>query len=392
MISLCVAARNEAQRIPRLLRSVQGIVSEVCLLWNCPAEEEDGTAGIVQGWCRQNGVDFRLSQEQEVKGYPDWIYNDLLAMPTQPWTLLLDADEELTEAGRVFAESYQNVQSVDAWWIPRTTIINQYDGQPLVFNESHPRFFRTGTVRYPEGDHGPHQSAKAVGTARVDRANSARPYFIQHRDAREQLRRDKGRGQYPETPLPPYWQSVPGWFDWQAICDLMVEEARPGGHIVEVGCWLGRSTCYLGQKAKESGKNLTVWAVDHFRGSDEAPHKEFFAQGRNLYAECLRNLDGAGLLDTVRVLPIASSTGPSLFNSPHGEEPTLEGVFIDASHDYNNVTSDIGLWRMQVCSGGILAGHDYSSAWPGVVQAVDEAFSDREIDKHTSPGSWLVRL
>jgi hypothetical protein len=383
MISLCVAARNEAQRIPRLLRSVRGVVSHVCLLDNAST---DGTLRVVQDICHELGVPLTAGYEPEAKGYPDHLYNRLLEMPTQPWTLLLDADEELTAEGRRMLMAMPS-NYADAYYLPRATIISR-DGQaPLIFNEHHYRFFKTGTVRYPEGDNGPHQVPLPMDGAVKSRVDAIQPLFIQYRDAREQLRRDKLRGQYPETPLPPYYQSVPGWFDYEAIFDLMVEEARPGGHIVEVGCWLGKSTCYLGQKAKETGKNLTVWAVDHFRGSDEAPHREFFAQGRNLYAECMRNLDGAGLLDTVRVLPVESRQGVAALM-----DIRVESVYLDASHDYNSVWEDILWWKSKIRTGGILAGHDYSSAWPGVMQAVDEANEQREIDKTTSPGSWLVRL
>ena len=53
--------------------------------------------------------------------------------------------------------------------------------------------------------------------------------------------------------------------------------------------------------------------------------------------------------------------------------PPLDFVFIDASHKYEMVKADIEAWYPKVKSGGILGGHDYCTAEPGVMKAVDEA-------------------
>jgi hypothetical protein len=51
-------------------------------------------------------------------------------------------------------------------------------------------------------------------------------------------------------------------------------------------------------------------------------------------------------------------------------------VFIDAAHSYEAVKKDIALWQTKVRAGGWFGGHDYHSAHPGVIRAVDEAFAD----------------
>ncbi len=53
----------------------------------------------------------------------------------------------------------------------------------------------------------------------------------------------------------------------------------------------------------------------------------------------------------------------------------LDFVFIDAKHTYENLYTDIFLWKRKVKKGGIVAGHDYAHpSYPGVKQAVDEHF------------------
>jgi len=47
-------------------------------------------------------------------------------------------------------------------------------------------------------------------------------------------------------------------------------------------------------------------------------------------------------------------------------------VYIDALHEYDDVSRDIGLWFPKVVRGGIIAGHDFNYVLPGVVCAVEE--------------------
>lgn len=68
----------------------------------------------------------------------------------------------------------------------------------------------------------------------------------------------------------------------------------------------------------------------------------------------------------------------------------LDVVYIDAEHEYNAVKSDIAKWLPKVKSGGVICGHDYTTA-PGVFRAVNEKFIRYTI--HTfSDDSWAVEL
>jgi hypothetical protein len=51
---------------------------------------------------------------------------------------------------------------------------------------------------------------------------------------------------------------------------------------------------------------------------------------------------------------------------------SLDYVFIDGNHSYENVKEDIALWKPKVQRNGILLGHDYKMRHPGVVRAVNE--------------------
>jgi len=55
------------------------------------------------------------------------------------------------------------------------------------------------------------------------------------------------------------------------------------------------------------------------------------------------------------------------------EDGSLDFVYIDAAHDWDNVMLDLILWNRKVKAGGVIAGHDYDRGHKkGVVPAVDE--------------------
>lgn len=49
------------------------------------------------------------------------------------------------------------------------------------------------------------------------------------------------------------------------------------------------------------------------------------------------------------------------------EDNSLDFVYIDANHDFQNVTNDIVEWNKKVRKGGIIAGHDYRRTKGGAV-------------------------
>ena len=82
---------------------------------------------------------------------------------------------------------------------------------------------------------------------------------------------------------------------------------------------------------------------------------------------------------------------PSVKGSQRIAEGSLDLVFIDAIHLYEDVLEDIAAWLPKVKPNGILAGDDYSTAFQGVIDAVNETFPDRIRRIHPETGVWYVR-
>ncbi len=69
----------------------------------------------------------------------------------------------------------------------------------------------------------------------------------------------------------------------------------------------------------------------------------------------------------------------------------IDFIYIDASHEYEDVKRDLELWMPLLSDIGIISGHDYDDGHQGVVRAVDEFFCDSTIYKtHEKIASWYV--
>ena len=82
-----------------------------------------------------------------------------------------------------------------------------------------------------------------------------------------------------------------------------------------------------------------------------------------LYKEFLENMKP--IISVINPIRMTSVDASQLY-----ENNSLDFVFIDASHKYNDVKDDIEHWFPKVRKGGMLAGDDLS--WPGVGKAVKE--------------------
>lgn len=159
-------------------------------------------------------------------------------------------------------------------------------------------------------------------------------------------------------------EKVPGWMD-QPDLMWLAEQASKRTRILEVGSWMGRST-----RALADNTLGTIIAVDTWRGSDEEEHKATL-EGKSdswLMDEFRRNMLGVtpGKVTTFRDTSVNAA---AYF---HHMGVTFDMIFLDASHDYDNVRADILAWLPLVERGGIISGHDYSPNWLGVVKAVNE--------------------
>ncbi len=174
------------------------------------------------------------------------------------------------------------------------------------------------------------------------------------------------------------WKDVEGYFSYTNLYDIALKYCPDNSTFVEVGSWMGRSTCYMGEQIKKSPKNIKFYAVDTWEGSEEISHKETIEKLKNenltLFDIFNHHLQLCGVQDQVLPLKTASIEAAKQF-----EDNSLDFVHIDASHDYENVLADIIAWYPKVKPGGFITGDDYVINWGGVIQAVNEYFAGKSV-------------
>jgi len=148
-----------------------------------------------------------------------------------------------------------------------------------------------------------------------------------------------------------------------------------GSRFVEVGNFLGRSLCSLGELVQQSGKRISVVGIDTCRGSGvegwrrKDPYAAAVRRGGGTFAGALhRNVVSCGLADVVSLIVADSVTAARFF-----ADRSIDWVHIDAAHDREHLIADIGAWLPKVRPGGWLSGDDYDAEkWPDVVATINE--------------------
>lgn len=177
------------------------------------------------------------------------------------------------------------------------------------------------------------------------------------------------------------FESIEGWFDFDDIYELALRRSsvlKPA-RFVEIGAYKGRSSCYLAERIAETGKAIDFNVVDTFAGDPDVGE-------RDLWPEFSANLARAGVLGSVETHRCASLDAAFEF-----ADGSLDFVFLDARHTFEDVRRDLAAWWPKLRPGGLFAGHDYVHS-PGVRAAVDAFVAARGL-RHsfrTSRASWLI--
>jgi hypothetical protein len=175
-----------------------------------------------------------------------------------------------------------------------------------------------------------------------------------------------------------FYQSIgEDWFTYPELYSNMVREASDGAKFVEVGSWRGRSASFMGVEIHNSNKKIYFDCVDTWKGSVEHQSDPSIIND-TLYSEFLSNTKS--LSHIIRPIRLSSLEAAKLY-----DDNSLDFVFIDASHEYNDVVDDINAWLPKVKEGGTLAGHDIGNH--DVKKAVDSTLKSYQ----TIDGCWVVK-
>jgi predicted O-methyltransferase YrrM len=157
---------------------------------------------------------------------------------------------------------------------------------------------------------------------------------------------------------------VAGWMT-DAQARRLWERARavaPGGRIVEIGSYHGRSAIVLALGADPS---VEVVAIDPHAGNDRGPQElDGRAQeGERDHRSFVANLEQAGVRGRVRHVRLPSQDATREVDAP------IDLLYIDGAHRYGPARDDIRDWSDLVAEGGTILIHD-SFCSVGVTAAI----------------------
>jgi predicted O-methyltransferase YrrM len=162
-----------------------------------------------------------------------------------------------------------------------------------------------------------------------------------------------------------YWEKIEGSFTFQSFYERMVMRFN-NATFVEIGAWKGQSIMYLAERIKELNKKIKLYTIDTFEGSVEHK-KEDVIVTHMLYDVYLKNIEP--MKDYITTIKGNSQEVHTQF-----KDNSIDFLFLDGSHEFEDVKKDLKLWYPKVKTGGIISGHDYTWVDGRVAMAVNQFF------------------
>ncbi len=175
-----------------------------------------------------------------------------------------------------------------------------------------------------------------------------------------------------------------GSFPERGYLFQLASDLPAGATVIEVGSWMGASTCFIAGGLKGAAK---IYAVDNFQGlstcGEDAAwyNRHFQSMGKASTLEIFQgNFADLGFAERAEPVVSDSLAAAKLLAEPGGEGTkgtkglmgAVDFIFIDGDHSYDACKADILAWSPFVKRGGVIAFHDFGSRADGVTRAIFE--------------------
>ena len=147
------------------------------------------------------------------------------------------------------------------------------------------------------------------------------------------------------------------------ICELINFFVPEGGVGAEIGVHKGHTSKYILEKTKTK----LLLMIDPWKKNFDITRKFYTTHGKpNSDFKRVTKFFNETFPDRAKIIREKSAVVAEDNSTPDD----LDFVFIDANHTYESVMQDLMSWVPKIRSGGLVAGHDWSRRFPGVVKAV----------------------
>jgi predicted O-methyltransferase YrrM len=168
--------------------------------------------------------------------------------------------------------------------------------------------------------------------------------------------------------------------------------------VVEVGSWKGDSALMWASLMKKNNIDGAVLCIDTWLGGiehlnpDVSPEwrlKPYYKNGYpTLYYRFLANVMHMGLQDYIVPFATTSLIG-ARFLGVNNLAPNL--IYIDASHDEDDVYQDVQAYWKILNHGGVLCGDDFRATWYGVICAVNRFAREQQAKLQQVGENWVLQ-
>ena len=186
------------------------------------------------------------------------------------------------------------------------------------------------------------------------------------------------------------WKQIDGFFDFSGPYSGFALDAPDNAHFVEVGSWQGKSVIYLATQLRAMGKRARIDAVDTWDGGQDKVLQLKVAEiggPAALFASFQANVQKAGFEGQINPVRLDSVAAAAQY-----ADNSLDMVYLDGGHSYEQVLADLNAWYPKVKLGGVIGGHDFVFEHPvsraGVVRAVLEFFADKPLEVLPHARTW----
>ncbi len=202
-----------------------------------------------------------------------------------------------------------------------------------------------------------------------------------------------------------YYKLVPGYFDFDNIYIMALNEAQNEDILVEVGSYFGKSACFMLEAINHFNKDVKFYTVDPFIivPNDDAqvhglgtgtPWDEPISQWAERVGEDalwkafnwnVKSCPGFKYLtEIIRMESIKASF--------KFQNDSVKFCFLDDGHSYENMRDEIEVWWPKIKPNGFLGGHDwFSDVNKAVIEFLSKIPSDKRPELLVSKNSWLIR-
>jgi hypothetical protein len=203
-----------------------------------------------------------------------------------------------------------------------------------------------------------------------------------------------GQDIYQAFPYHDYPFDAHGWGGESPAFANLIEELKPN-FIIEVGSWKGASALSMATCLEKQGSG-SILCIDTWLGAlefwqDQTDKQRFQSLNckhgfPHVFYQFLANICHQGHQSRIVPFPMTSASAALWLMS---YSVTADLIYIDASHEEEDVYQDLMDFFHLTNSGGVLFGDDWS--WSGVRAAVERFASENLLRIEHLHDKWLLR-